>query len=101
MGINKIEAYQNNTKSFWVTVSGLDVTGYNSYFTAKRNIADASALIELNGTVEDPSTLFFCLGSNDTSVAVADYPYDITLEKDASIFTIVKDILSIINGVRY
>ena len=101
MGINKIEVYQNNTKSFWVTVSGMDVTGYTPYFTAKRSIADASALIELNGTVEDPSTLFFCLGSNDTSVAVADYPYDVTVENDASIYTVTKDILSILNGVRY
>jgi len=101
MGINKVEVYQNNTKPFWVTVSELDVTGYTPYFTAKRSIADASALIELNGTVEDPSTLFFCISSTDSSVATGDYPYDITLEKDASIFTIVKDILSIINGVRY
>ena len=97
---NKIECYQHNTKTFTCS-SPIDATGYTPYFTAKRSIADASALIELNGTVEDPSTLFFCISSTDSSVATGDYPYDITLEKDASIFTIVKDILSIINGVRY
>ena len=97
---NKIECYQNNTKTFTCT-SPIDATGYTPYFTAKRNIADASALIELNGTVEDPSTLFFCLDSTDTSIAAGEYPYSIEIEKDASIFTIVKDILSILNGVRY
>ena len=101
MGINNIEVYQNNTKSFWVTVSGLDVTGYTPYFTAKRSIADASALIELNGTVEDPSTLFFCIPSKDSSIAVADYPSDITVEKDSSIYTVTKCILRILDGVRY
>ena len=101
MGINKIEVYQNNTKPFWVTVSELDVTGYTPYFTAKRSIADASALIELIGTVEDPSTLFFCLDSSDTSIAAGEYPYDVTVENDASIYTITKDILGIFNGVRW
>jgi len=101
MANNRLEVFQHNTKSFRVTVSGLDVTGYTPYFTAKRNVDDASALIQLIGVVEDPSTLFFCLGSNDTSVAVADYPYDVTVENDASIYTTTKDILSILNGVRY
>jgi hypothetical protein len=101
MGINKIEAYQNNTKPFWVTVSGLDVTGYTPYFTAKKSISDASALIELIGTVEDSSTLFFCLDSTDTSIAAGEYPYDVTVENDASIYTVTKDILGIFNGVRW
>lgn len=101
MGINKIEAYQNNTKPFWINVLGLDVSGYIPYFTAKRSIVDASALIELTGTIMDPSTIFFCLGSTDTSISTGDYPYDVTIENDASIYTVTKDILSILNGVRY
>lgn len=101
MGINKIEVYQNNTKPFWVNVSGIDVSGYTPYFTAKKNIADVSALIELIGTVEDPSTLFFCLDSSDTSIVTGEYPYDVTVENDTSIYTVFKDILCIQNGVRY
>ena len=98
---NKIEVYQNNTKSITCTVSGFDVTGYTPYFTVKRNISDSSALISNIGIVADPSTLSFWVSSTDSSLTSGDYPYDVTVEKDASIYTIIKDTLNIKNGVRY
>jgi hypothetical protein len=97
---NKIECYQNNTKDFTCT-SPIDATGYTPYFTAKNSISDTDYIINKSGSVTDPSTLYFCLSSMDTSLAAGDYPYDITIEADTSIYTLVKDILSIINGVRY
>lgn len=98
--INKIDVYQNNTKPF-TCISPITATGYTPYFTVKKNISDSSTLISKTGSVTDPSTLFFCISSTDSSLAVGDYPYDITLENDASIFTIVKDIFTILEGVRY
>jgi len=97
---NKIVCYQNNTLPFTCR-SPINATGYTPYFTAKKNTSDASALISKTGTVTDSSTLFFCISSIDSSLVVGDYPYDITIERDASIFTIVKDIFSIVDGVRY
>lgn len=97
---NKILCYQNNTKPF-TCISPINATGYTPYFTVKRNITDVSTLISKTGSVTDSSTLFFCVSSTDSSLTVGDYPYDITIENDASIYTIVKDIFSIIEGVRY
>lgn len=97
---NKINVYQNNTFPFTCT-SPVNAVGYTPYFTAKKNISDASTLINITGIVSDSSTLAFCISSSDSSIAVGDYPYDITLEKDASIYTIVRDVISIMNGVRY
>lgn len=39
MADNKIRVYQNNNKTVICTVSGLDITGYTPYLTAKKNNA--------------------------------------------------------------
>jgi len=97
---NSIEIYQNNTKRVTCIVSGLDVTGYNSYITVRKNISDASVMTN-TGTVSDASTLIFNISSTDTSLNVGSYVYDITVQLDSSIYTLVKDTLSILNGVKY
>ena len=97
---NKIEIYQNNNKTISCVVSGLDVTGYTPYFTAKENTTSTS-VISSTGTISDASTLLFNLSSTDTSVAAANYVYDITVEVDTSIYTVVKDMLIVLDGCRY
>ena len=97
---NKLECYQNNTLTFTCSTP-IDATGFTPYLTVKKNISDPSALIEVIGEVSDSSTLFFTVPSTDTSLIAGDYPFDITLENDASIYTIVKDIFRIFDGVRY
>lgn len=97
---NKISVYQNNTFPFTCT-SPINATGYTPYFTVKRNISDPSTLIDLTGVVSDSSTLLFIGSSTDSSLAAGDYPYDVTIEKDASIYTLVKDVFEVLNGVRY
>ncbi len=97
---NKLNVYQNNTFPFTCT-SPINATGFTPYFTVKKNLSDVSTLISSIGTVSDSSTLYFNLSSVDTSIEAGDYPYDITIESDASIYTLVKDIMTIMNGVRY
>jgi hypothetical protein len=97
---NKIEIYQRNTKTFTCT-SPIVATGYTPYLTVKRKMTDASTLVFVAGTVTDPSTIIFTVSSTDSSLNAGDYPYDITLEADPSVYTIVKDVFSVINGVRY
>ena len=103
MATNKIEIFQHNTLTFDVSVYNFpDASGYTPYFTIKKKATDASAAKTITGTVKDASgTLRFNFTSTDTSLAAGDYVYDINLEKDASIYTLVKDRISIIDGVRY
>lgn len=95
-----ISVYQHNTFSFTCS-SPIDATGYTPYFTVKRSISDTIPIIDNEGTVTDPSTLYFTGSSTDSSLASGDYPYDITMEADASIYTINKGIFRILDGVRY
>lgn len=97
---NIIRAYQNNTLPFHC-ISPIITTGYTPFLTVKKNITDTSTLISKTGTITDSSTLFFCLSSVDTSLAAGDYIFDITLEAEASIYTIVKDVFTVLDGVRY
>jgi len=103
MATNKIEIYQNNSRTIGCYIyGGLDLSSFTPYLTVKRSISDASPIIEKIGMVTDPSTtVTFDLTPADTSLAFGDYPYDITIENETNIYTVVKDILSIINGVKY
>lgn len=100
MADNKIRVYQNNNKTVICTVSGLDITGYTPYLTAKKNNAAVISLSK-TGVVSDASTATFYLSSTDTSIAAGDYIYDITLSADSSIYTVTKDALIILDGVKY
>src|SRR5574343_205507 len=97
---NKIEIYQRNTKTLTCLVSGLSITGYTPYLTVKRT-SDSSTMLSKTGSVLDASTAVFYLTSTDTSISFGNYVYDITVEKDSSIYTVVKDTFSILDGVRY
>ena len=99
----KFEIYQNNTLSFDVSIYGItDVSGFIPYFTVKKKMSDVSTVISSIGIIKDPSgTARFFVPASDTSLASGDYVFDITIEKDSSIFTINKDSLSVLDGVRY
>lgn len=98
-----LEIYQNNTLSFDVSIYGItDVSGFIPYFTVKRNTSDASTILSKTGLIKDPSgAARFFVPSTDTSLNPYTYVFDITIEKDSSIFTIYKDTLTIKDGVRY
>jgi len=98
---NKIEVYQKNNKTITCTVTGLDITGYAAYLSVKSKTTDPSTTIFNSGTVTDSSTAVFYLTSTDTSVNPANYIYDITVEADSSIYTIVKDSFDILDSARY
>ncbi len=100
MANNKIEIYQKNTIAISCAVSGLITTGYDAYLTIKQKAND-DYIIQSTGTIQDASTAIFYLSSTDTSIATGDYIYDITIQKDTSIFTIIKDRFTIIDGIRY
>ena len=101
MADNRIEIYQKNCNTITLTVSGFDITGYTPYFTVKKKISSSTIDISSLGTVTDPSTAVFNLSSTDCSVDAGLYVYDATIEADNSIYTVVKDSLEILDGVRY
>lgn len=98
---NNIEIYQKNTKRLTLTVGGLTCTGYTPYLSVKKNITDSSTVIFRAGTISDASTVIIDVTSTDTSLAKGFYVYDITLEKDSSIYTVVKDSFTILDGIKY
>ena len=100
---NKIEIYQNNSKTIGCVVVGVsDVSGFIPYLTVKKKTTDTDTVLEKVGTIVDASgTLLFNLTSTDTSMNYGDYIYDVTIEKDATIYTVVKDKFVVIDGVRY
>ena len=100
MADNKIRVYQNNNKTVICTVSNLDITGYTPYLTAKKNNA-AEISLSKEGIISDASTAIFYLTPTDTSLVAGDYIYDITLETDSSIYTLVKDAFIVLDGVRH
>jgi len=102
MGSNRIQVYQNNVGVIGCIVSGLtDITGYDSVLTVKKKAADTVPLMSLAGTVIDPCTLQFNVTAEDSSLYPGDYIYDINLNLEASIYTVTKDVFTIIDGVKY
>jgi hypothetical protein len=98
-----IEIYKNNTLSFDVSIYGIsDVSGYIPYYTVKKNLSDTIPSLTVTGIIKDSSgTARFFLSSTDSSIVPNTYITDVTLEKDGSIFTIIKDTLEIKQGVRW
>lgn len=103
MGTNKIEVYQNNTKTIACYIyGGLNLSTYTPYLTVKRKATDTATILTKTGTVTDPSTtVTFDLSTTDTSIAAGDYVYDITIEDGTNVHTVVKDVFTIIDGVKY
>ena len=103
MANNKIEIYQRNTMDIGCAVTGVsDVSGYIPYLTVKSKSSDASTKLLKIGTVSDPSgTLLFSLTTLDSSIASGDYVYDVTIENGTTIYTIVRDRFTVLDGVRY
>jgi len=97
---NNIEVYQNNSKTISCVVSGLSLTGYTPYLTVKKS-PSSTTLINNTGSISDPSTALFNLSSTDTSIASGEYMYDITVVADSSIYTVVKDSFTVLDGVKY
>lgn len=100
MADNRIEVYQNNTKTINCTVSGLSLTGYTPNLTVKKNKSE-TVYLGKEGIVTDPSTAIFYLTPADTSLSPGDYIYDITFTSDSSIYTVTKDAFIILDGVKY
>jgi hypothetical protein len=102
MGANKIEIYQRNTCTKYLQVEGLNLTGYDTYLTVKNNTTDTSYLLDVSLSVVDSSTILINIASNDvSSLSRGEYIYDITAVKDNSIYTITKDIFTVLDAVRY
>lgn len=103
MASNKIEIYQQNTATILCVVVGIDdVSGYIPYLTIKKNSIETIPVLTNTGFVTDPSgSLLFNFSQTDTSLASGDYVYDVTIEKAPHIYTIVKDVFTILDGVRY
>lgn len=99
---NHIKIYEKNTQAIAVYVVGVpDLTIYVPYLTVKKKASDASALINVAGLVSDPSTTYiFNLTAVDTSLAVGDYCYDITLT-GTNTYTLIKDKFTILETVRF
>ena len=99
---NKIEIFEKNTQNIAVYVGGItDLGMYVPYLTVKKKTSDAVPILSKAGIVSDPSTTYmFELTSEDTSINVGDYVYDITLEQGTIKHTIIKDVFSIIDTVR-
>ena len=100
---NKIEVFQNNSKTIACYIyGGLNLSTYTPYLTVKRKATDTTTILEKTGLVTDPSTtVTFDLAPADTSIVAGDYVYDITIENDSSIYTVVKDTFTILEGVKY
>ena len=99
---NRIEIFEKNTRNIVVYVNGFsDLTVYTPYLTVKKKPADTSTYISKVGIVSDPSSSYtFSLTTADTSIAIGDYVYDITLESPTDRFTILKDRLTILDSVK-
>jgi len=99
---NKIELYEKNTRNIVVYVNGFsDLTVYTPYLTVKKKPSDTSTYISKVGIVSDPSSSYtFTLTTTDTSIAIGDYVYDITLESPTDRFTILKDFFKILDAVK-
>ena len=99
---NKIEIYEKNTRNIVVYVNGFsDLTVYTPYLTVKKKPSDTSTYISKVGIVSDPSSSYtFTLTTTDTSIAIGDYVYDITLESPTDRFTILKDVFKVLDAVR-
>lgn len=100
MTTNKIEIYQNNTKTINCIVTGLSLTGYTPYLTVKKS-PDSTVSLSKTGVIQDPSTATFYISSSDSSLAVGDYVYDIVVSADVSIYTVTKDAFIVLNGVKF
>ena len=103
MVTNKIEVFQNNSKTIACYIyGGLNLSTYTPYLTVKRKATDTTTILEKTGLVTDPSTtVTFDLAPADTSIAAGDYVYDITISDGTNIHTVVKDIFSILESVRF
>ena len=97
---NHLEIYQKNDRDIVVGVVGLnDLSPYTSYLSVKKKTTDASTLLFKAGVTDPSTTTFvFSLTSTDTSLAVADYPYDVTIVGNGKTLTIARDILSILDN---
>ncbi len=98
---DRIEIYPQNNKIVNCVISGIDATGFTPYLTVKKKTLDTSIYLSKIGTVTDPSIVSFNLTASDTSMNYGDYVYSIELEKDTTIYTVVKDRFIIIDGVKY
>lgn len=100
---NKIEIYHKNARTIAVYVEGLaDLSLYTPHLTVKKRIKDSSPILDVTGLVSDPSTTYvFNLTPQDTSIALGDYWYDVTLTSPAlGNHTVIKDVFSVLGGVR-
>ena len=99
---DKIKIFEKNSRNIVVYVNGFsDLTVYTPYLTVKKKPSDTSTLIAKTGLVSDPSSSYiFTLTPVDTSLAIGDYVYDITLESGTDRFTILKDRLTILDSVK-
>lgn len=102
MANNRIEIFQNNTRSIGCVVyGGLDLTDFTPWLTIKKRSSDVDALLSIEGYVTDPSTtVMFDLTPTDTSLAVGDYVYDVTIDDGTEVYTVVRDRFSILDAVR-
>jgi hypothetical protein len=99
-----LEFYKNNDLSFDVSIYGIsDLTGFVPYFTAKKNAYDTLKTIDTSGWIKDPSgtASFIIYNTDSSSITPGTFVCDVTLEKDGSIFTIMKDTLEVKKAVRY
>lgn len=99
---NRIEIYQKNTLTLGCHVTGgLDLTGFTPHLTIKKKASDDTIVLSKTGIVTDPSTtVTFDLSMTDTSIAAGNYVYDIVIDTSTQVFTVVKDVFVILDGVK-
>ena len=94
-----ISIYRANSKTIYVTVSGLNLSGYTATLTAKSDFGETSSITKAG--VIDEAVITFSLVSDDTDVTEGSYVYDIVVTKDDDAVTLVQSTLTIKQSVTY
>jgi len=101
MGVNNIEIYQGNTKTIQCTVTGIStLEGYTAALTLKKNKEDTTAILEKEGSISG-LVITFDLDPADTDVNPYEYVYEITLNDGTDKYSVVQDILKIIDSIKF
>ena len=99
---NRIEIYQNNTTTIACVVVGLsDLSAFTPHLTIKKKASDSTVILTKTGIVSDPSTTVqFDFTTTDTSMAPGNYVYDVVIDTSTQVYTVVKDVFEILDGVK-
>lgn len=88
--LRNLEVIQTNTKS-WCLLFPFDISGCVLYFTVKKNLTDADDIALIALTIDVPYNSdseagkgYINLTSEDTTIPIAQYIYDIKFQRNMS-----------------